>query len=185
MVAMLAFGGTFAYFTATTEEDTASLKTGVVQLTSQDIATVENTKVVPGQDVCGEISVTDNSNVASYIFVIVSATSSAGTEVTSAEDLAEGKFMLTFKDTTWELLTGEGVTGKVYYKETAGVTTATKLTVASGVKYDAVSTSSEAAAGTLMNNDLTVTIRSTAIQKEGFTSALLAYNQVKTNLAID
>jgi len=71
MVAMLAFGGTYAYFTAATTGTSDEAKTGRVQLTKNSTFTLIET-VVPGQEILAEnqtISVSPNSTVKTFVFV--------------------------------------------------------------------------------------------------------------------
>ena len=51
MVAMLAFGGTYAYFTATATDAGTTFTTGIVQLTDGTKATTVSGKVVDGHKV--------------------------------------------------------------------------------------------------------------------------------------
>ena len=84
MVAMMAFGGTYAYFTATTAKVTETATTGRVQLT-ENSAYELNAIVVPGQELLAEdktVSVVSNSTVKTYVFVKFSATFAKGTEGT-------------------------------------------------------------------------------------------------------
>ena len=82
MVAMMAFGGTYAYFTAVTEAKSGTAKTGRVQLNGNSAVQV-NAMVVPGQKVITDsVSVTSNSTVKTYVFVRFSATFTKGTEGT-------------------------------------------------------------------------------------------------------
>ena len=72
MVAMLAFGGTYAYFTATTATRTNDFHVGKVALKSTGtFATLEERNVVPGDPVLkGSVTYTNESNVDTYIAVV-------------------------------------------------------------------------------------------------------------------
>ncbi len=75
MVAMLAFGGTYAYFTASTSADIKDqVKTGKIVLKDTAITLVSG-PVVPTQNILDSAITVDNtaSTVASYIFVTVTA----------------------------------------------------------------------------------------------------------------
>ena len=101
MVAMLAFGGTYAYFTATTAQQSKSVVTGTVMLNNSEFKLVaDSVKVVPGMELMpaaeeGEknvIAVTNKSDVATYIFVTI-------TLVAEKYDEGQGKYV-TFN--TWD-----------------------------------------------------------------------------------
>ena len=89
MVAMLAFGGTFAYFTATTTEASDTATTGTVKLGANTIATLVDTNVVSGQQLFGEsskVQVTSASNVDTYVFITFTVSmSGAGNQVDSKD----------------------------------------------------------------------------------------------------
>ena len=101
MVAMMAFGGTYAYFTATTTSKFGKATTGRVQLDANS-AVVVNEMVVPGQQLLKDgVTVTSNSTVKTYVFVKFTAvfTDSDGdvlTPVADSEELnEEGEFKIT------------------------------------------------------------------------------------------
>jgi len=80
MVAMLAFGGTYAYFTATAgEARTATTNLGKIALdgTATKLTATSTTNALPGENIFSEdakLTISDKSNRASYIFIEVSAT---------------------------------------------------------------------------------------------------------------
>ena len=91
MVAMLAFGGTYAYFTANAAGSTTSgVKTGIVEITNTDPTDkiAANAKVVTGSYIFGSktgdveteasIAVNNKSNVKTYIFATISASVKIG-----------------------------------------------------------------------------------------------------------
>jgi len=70
MVAMLAFGGTYAYFTATNAElETSGLKTGKVVLGTNSIANITEETIVTNTVVASGVSVASNSNVDTVVVV--------------------------------------------------------------------------------------------------------------------
>ncbi len=66
MVAMLAFGGTYAYFTATASKKTGTITTGTVKLTGGELTTIATTEnVLPGDavlsaDITYSVATTDS-----------------------------------------------------------------------------------------------------------------------------
>ena len=72
MVAMLAFGGTYAYFTATAYSHSSEVKTGVIHLVTGEAIEISVNNAVTGTEVFGEVSydLTDTT-VKSYVFVTV------------------------------------------------------------------------------------------------------------------
>ena len=98
MVAMLAFGGTFAYFTATANNATGSVTTGTVKLENKTGAAITRTStedIVPGAYLYGtaaayqEIELTNSSDVATYVFAKFTAEAKSGTEAVTIN--IEGK----------------------------------------------------------------------------------------------
>ena len=89
MVAMLAFGGTYAYFTASTSAKSTNFTTGKVVLTNSgaEISVISD-KVVPGDTIISEaISYTNGSDVNTYIAVVM--TVKKGTSSADAEEVTD------------------------------------------------------------------------------------------------
>ena len=168
MVAMLAFGGTFAYFTATTTEKSGTVTTGTVQLGENTMATLVADKVVSGQEIFSadsKVQVTSKSNVDTWVFITFSATMDGGTRVNSLGEMdADGEYYLDITQASgWEAVDGHaGVLGR---KVTAN--TATPIDVCTGITFYGMSASTESTLGTIMNKTITVTITSEAIQAIG------------------
>ena len=187
MVAMLAFGGTFAYFTATTTEKSATATTGTVKLSANTMATLNATGIVSGSELIkdGTVQVTNASNVETWIFVTFEAKfDGAGEAKASAEECkAEGDYYLAVtgaEDKGWTKV--EGATNVFGRKATADDTT---LDVCSSIKFYGYSQSTEAVegAGSLMNKTITVTVSAKSIQALGENGAAMemadAYALVK------
>ena len=90
MVAMLAFGGTYAYFTAEAKDVTGTATTGYVRLTSnQDAFKSIKTNVLPGDSlitgdiVIATVATTDGSGNYVAVKVTVTAEDKEGNDVTS------------------------------------------------------------------------------------------------------
>ncbi len=178
MVAMLAFGGTFAYFTATTTAQSKEVQTGRVQLGANSTFTL-TTKVVPGQELLvgdeNKVTITSNSNVKTYVFVkfsvdITKATgegyNTAVLKKVTAEPKAEGEYKLTpTVAADWKLVPDQT---DVYYAVIEGAEASTPKDVCSSITFDGYSVSTEALKGSLMDATIKVTIDSSAAQYEGF-----------------
>lgn len=89
MVAMLAFGGTFAYFTATATDRSGSAKTGYVKLSSNEaFAKIVKEKIMPGDTILAENAMTltvdttdDEGNYVAVKFVITAVKSDGTTSI--------------------------------------------------------------------------------------------------------
>ena len=94
MVAMLAFGGTFAYFTSTAGTKTATATTGTVKLTATGTVKEITGFLMPQDVLCDAVTVTTaGSTVDTY--VIVEFSLSAGTTSLTVElkSTADGKWV--------------------------------------------------------------------------------------------
>ena len=141
MVAMLAFGGTYAYFTATAYTKSASVTTGTIRLQSGSKVEAVEKLVVYNDTVLDAIDYNaEDTNVASYIFVVVTSTITPNNKDTDPKvtmtdifgsELAVIKKGDTDKDgiedegethsVAWTPLSGDGYTAVantvVYYQE--------------------------------------------------------------------
>ena len=169
MVAMLAFGGTYAYFTATAGEAmSGDFTTATVQLGNNTMFTFTDDKVVSGQKIVedGTVTVTNKSNVATYIFIKFSADfeNQVGNQVDSyAEMVADGDYYLAIDGVEGNGWT-KHTTG-VYYREAAAAKSGEEtFDVCKSVVFFGKSASSASAAGTLMNQKFVVSIESASVQ---------------------
>jgi len=85
MVAMLAFGGTFAYFTATASDATGSVETGKIALNVGNVATISAGYAVSGQELLDTsegvtVALNQATNVSTWVFVTFTATFAPLTE---------------------------------------------------------------------------------------------------------
>ena len=162
IVALLAFGGSYAYFTATTTAKSNTFETGIVNLSAGDF-TISTAKVVPGDPLVNKAVVYNNqSNVKSYIFVKLTI---------DDENLPSGKTVDDFVAVTM----GEGWTdytdtqAGVYYRiveDAAANTEAVPYTFASAITLNPalVSNSHNGSQGTSMGIQITLSIQGRAIQ---------------------
>ena len=71
MVAMLAFGGTYAYFTATATADAGTVTTATVQLNAaSEVTLTADTKILPGETIVAadKIAATNLSDAPTWVF---------------------------------------------------------------------------------------------------------------------
>ena len=170
MVAMLAFGGTYAYFTATAAAVSKEATTGTVKLGANSAATLVTTKVVSGQELIAEdssVQVTSESNVATWVFVTFTVELTTLDEDATVNDVSatktltkDGDYYLDYAVDGWELVTGKT---NIYAKSVAADTT-DPITVCDSIKFFGWSESTATAAGSLMGATVKVTIESSAIQ---------------------
>ena len=179
MVAMLAFGGTYAFFTAQTTEVSKTATTGRIQLGANGLATLVQT-VVPGQELLtAPVTVESKSNVKSFVFITFSVdfakasgegiNAAAATKSSDGTCDTEGEYKLTYemseKDGEWALVDGQT---DVYFMVVTGSEEAKAIEVCSSIKFDGHSVSTETLKGSLMDGTVTVTIDSSAAQYDGF-----------------
>ncbi len=172
MVAMLAFGGTFAYFTATAAPKSSSITTGTIKLTVNDVVTSSSTNAVYGDVVLGAITYdATGTNAASYVFVKLTATSTGATftELFGA-DLAVKEGWTKVDGLTLDANT------TVYSREVAATGATTypfldelKITASPNWVQDGEQPKE-------MNASVTVTLAAKSIQKTGLATAADAYN---------
>ncbi len=95
MVAMLAFGGTFAYFTATANDKSGSITTGIIHLESvNDTITFSKSNVLPkenlftsdeGADIEYNADESTRAQIAFFIFTVTALGSDDSTTLTSPD----------------------------------------------------------------------------------------------------
>ncbi len=176
MVAMLAFGGTFAYFTATSADKNTTVTLGYVSLTTDSGTTLNITKTiaVPGDKLLENATVTlsNKSTVATYIFVSFSTEGDIPDSViTSTIVGAEG--------TTLKLVDGE--TNVYYIDAEAGKDYKGVVNVALSTDLDENNHNGQAVGDMhYMGKTLTVKFDARSIQKDGLASAKAAWDIVKS-----
>ena len=174
MVAMLAFGGTFAYFTATATKESSDFTTGRVQLSADATYTTTATEVVPGDIIVTGASVTPTTvGTDSYLAVKVVVTSDQGT----VADLLTVTFATTngvwIKSTTVENVYVYCTTGDSSAADATpkSVATATKVDVIKSVIFDADDNWAEGSPNSehqLMGTTLTFTMESRSVQSDNY-----------------
>ena len=195
MVAMLAFGGTFAYFTATATTESSNFTTGSVKLSADATYTATATEVVPGDIIVTGASVTPTTvGTDSYLAVKVVVTSNPGT----VEELLTVTFATT--DGVWiESTTVENV---YVYCTTGGssaanatpksVATATEVDVIESVIFDADDNWVEdndkegyLSEHQLMGATLTFTMESRSVQSDNYNDGADAVASGGTAATVD
>ena len=174
MVAMLAFGGTYAYFTSSTAAATSdAVKTATIMLQNNAAVTLSTTadEILPGEKVSMSATITDASTRDSYVFVNVKLT---GVPATATLTLSDPEGWTKYENAD------EGTT--VYYKE---ITAKDTVSLESEGTFVAEDKSVNGEAGDLMGVDITVTARFASAQKGGDVADVnAAYAAVKADLAI-
>ena len=185
MVAMLAFGGTYAYFTASTSPVTNdSLTTAKVQLGAPSITTINaETKVLPTMPVLDTdgIAISNDSDTEVYIFVTLSAKAQKNSSDVTFKDKQgstianpfEIEYSKTGNTQNFEALTGvKNVTGVYYVKTSAeSVKLADQITLSSAIH----SNSTETTEGDVMSATVIITVTAQAIQSYNLATAADAY----------
>ena len=183
MVAMLAFGGTYAYFTATADQAAGdTVHTALIAL--QDNATVtlasdQKANLLPGETVSLSATISNLSTRESYVFVkfAVDADGDATLDFTKDANLAGTD------GTKWTKITESGAVN-VYYMIVAAKT---DVELSATATFTATATSNNGAEVTtqLMNQDITVTARFASVQVGGdVANAPAAYALIADSLTI-
>ena len=121
MVAMLAFGGTYAYFTAQANSHTSNVTTAVVKLTSGTAQNVTVANAVTGTPILGAVSYdATGTTTKTFVFVTMTATitKSDKTEVEDADVTFADVFGGLTVQNGWTPLTVDGLDANttVYYQ---------------------------------------------------------------------
>ena len=190
MVAMLAFGGTFAYFTATALNKTGTITTGKVQLRASGDFVADLTNVMPGDEITdGKITLsTEASTEATYIAIRYTITAK-DSEKQDISDLSTINLDAVL-DSHW---IESGTDGIYVYSSTSNEATAvpsgTTIDVTTAaLVFDAEDNWTQGASGDLnassdkklMGATITITIESRSIQSSGFENAAAAVAELVT-----
>ena len=167
MVAMLAFGGTFAYFTATANNATGTAKTALIKLTNKtETLTVVKDNALPGETIFKEdIALEDGSTRDTYVYAKVTVTF-GGTAVALTDAT---KVVITIGDgVKWTALTGENA-GVYTYSQTVGaeLKLPVEVKLAEGLKENYVQGTSTDDGMQYMNKEVKVTIQFASVQQGG------------------
>jgi predicted ribosomally synthesized peptide with SipW-like signal peptide len=183
MVAMLAFGGTYAFFTATATGKSSSVTTGVIHLKAGDVVTKTDATVVYGDTVLGAITYDlKDTTVNSYVFVTLSA------DITpNADDTAEAVTFANIFGTALQVKTGweklkdlaDGAGTVYYYSFTYSDSADTSIEFLDALTVTASPNWDEATAKMplTMGVGIEVTVSGCAIQQTGFDSVEDAYTE--------
>ena len=162
MVAMLAFGGTYAYFTATnTAATTKDLTTGKVVLGVNEIASATTTKIVTNTVIASGVTVESNSNVDTWVVVQFSV---------KFDGTAASEEVIDFTvDNAWGTAIA-GTTGSYYVQKVTGSEDTKTLSVCEEIKFvgdDASSTDKDgnvSYTNSYMDKTIEVSVQSWAVQ---------------------
>ena len=161
MVALLAFGGTYAYFTATTaSKETNAVTTGIVNLGADTAATlsITKTKLLPKDTVTLEASVSNGSDVDTIVYVQIKLDKSSIT--------ADSASLTLPAPTGWTLVEGQD---DIYSKE---LTAGAKAELSAEAVFDCDANSADGVQDTTaMGQDIKVTVAFGSIQKDFVTDA--------------
>ena len=184
MVAMLAFGGTFAYFTATSTTKTSdAITTAKVVLGADTTATLsitETRNLLPKDEVTLSATVSNTSDVDTWVFVQIKLDTSAITAESASLNFSDS--LKGTDGTTWTPITKDGYSGLYYMTVTA--TTDVELEATGTFECDAMSKDGVQDT-TAMAKDLTVTVKFASAQKDHLTTASLALDEVVDQFTAD
>ena len=178
MVAMLAFGGTYAYFTATSvDAKTGDMSTGKVVLGEiQGVTTLTKSNVVSGDTLLNgtSVTVTNQSTVDTWLFVQVKAKLN-NVDVTSYLAQADGSDLTTpeasglylsvatgwteYADGWWGIAAGATATENVVFPVTVTFYSNSEST------YDHDATGEKLSEGSQMNKKVELSFQAKSIQK--------------------
>ena len=169
MVAMLAFGGTFAYFTATATNKTATVSTGTISIKSaSDTITVEKTNILPHESLltADEASAISYDTSAATRAQIVYFTFKV--EIKNGETAVTGATLNLTAPTLTNAVTlaGETDTEKTVAILVAESVNDVKMTGLQ-VSFDATAKNINGAGHNLMGATITLTISAKSIQAVG------------------
>lgn len=172
LVAVLSFGGTYAYFSAKTDGVDGTVTMGHLKLTDSafgatTIKTTESVKAVPNQTVIdGAVSVSVDANINYFIRAIVSTETtlaSGHTTEDSCVDKAVDLFSLSLTTTGWEKSSTTGTNGEQYvYCMTASKDASKSLNLVAKIAAGVGEESSDH----FMDATITVTVKFEAIQAD-------------------
>ena len=135
MVAMLAFGGSYAYFTATATASSGTATTGYVHLTSNDAFTFTKTNVMPGDLLLAagaatlQVDTTDDAGNYVAVQFVITAVKADGTTSIDAGTLKtygiSADSIIAASDTGWKAA-GGSYTGMYIWGSAEGTPVAVK-----------------------------------------------------------
>ena len=177
IVALLAFGGSYAYFTATAKTAVANVTTGKIQLKSNAAATATISDAVTGTPVLGAVTYQlGETDIDSYVFVKLSVSGTLTPQQLFGANIAVKEGWTLLEDDSLSFAAGE----TVYYQEV----TDENLAAFKGAFIDALSITqgddwSEAEDGdtapAIMGKTFSITVAAKSIQSFGFADEVAAY----------
>ncbi len=185
MVAMLAFGGTYAYFTATASEKKATFTTGLVRLQGNEATFVSSVNdIVPGDALTTAAITLQTTSEGTNSYVAIRFTLTAGDADltgTSIENVSEDMLSGTpYTGSTWEPA-GEGYPNVYILAATStptSVPTGATINITDEVlRFDADDDwdqdSPDHSTHQLMDATITITIEARSVQVDNFASPSL------------
>ncbi len=180
MVAMLAFGGTFAYFTATTtDKSSGDITTGYISLKAGDTVTMtgNTSALLPKETITAKLEYTDSSTRGTWIVI----------EATADQTKLGTGATLTLSDIA---LTETGLTAAKYTKDGSIIfviensdkaaddkVTSAKVTASVTATYDATEENKDGQAASALNNmgkTFSITFKAKSVQHLGNANAAAA-----------
>lgn len=183
MVAMLAFGGTFAYFTATATSQSGSFTTGNVKLSSTGSFVVSAKNVMPGDYILGgadnnaenpaaKLTVETTDDAGNYVAIKFTITATDGTDQHNPIDLGDVNLDVT-PFTGWQKTDTTGIFIWGSNKSTATAKTNGDITIfENGLTFDADDNWTQGQGNSdnkLMNATVTITLEAKSIQASNIT----------------
>ena len=206
MVAMMAFGGTYAYFSAKAEASSGNVTTARIHLTKNAVATIKNTTAVSGTELLqaeSDIVVTVDNTTDTWVVVAfsvsvdgVAASKNKTGSATAEGQLAAEEFALIITEGTgWTKLKATKTAGEdtetlaLYAQKVTANADDKALEVCTSIQFIAnteynVPQEGAATGGDIMDKTITVSVESRAIQALNYDSAILSAQALWTGYTV-
>lgn len=164
MIAMIAFGGTYAYFTATATPSSADAKTATIQLTAGSNVVTTHNFIVPGDEILGAVTYNATGTTAKSIAIVEFEATGFSATINTAKwtKLGETNYYYQVIEVT-EDTSGSEVTASV-------AASFDGTFIANAVTYEAEADYDQAGSKPAeMGVDISVSIAARAIQYRGLT----------------
>ncbi|MBQ9795513.1 MAG: hypothetical protein IJW36_00940 [Clostridia bacterium] len=177
MIAMLAFGGTYAYFTATATDGVGTVSTAVIAIANdgtENLTMSVTENLLPYQEVTATLKLDNTSTVETWVFIELDY--SVKTQTTAGDMDENTSFVLksqggvTGTGTTWTLVDGE----TNVYASNVAVEANTDLTAVLTFVFNADVNNVEAAGVPEMGATYEISVSASAIQNIGSNGSAFA-----------